>query len=160
MTINIPALAKELAEAQADLDLLGRLQGAAKRVEAIQKQYDAAVEEQGQREAAAEAAAYEAQFEGLVGVRVEETPDRLRPGNVIASSFKIIYTQLEYNMYLKECRPKESEVVGFKAVPAHVLRYLLEKCPENIPDSIMGFCPDDPHQAYVKYAQAKHRGWA
>ena len=156
--MNITDIASDLAQARSDVDRLAQLQGAAKRAEALQKQYGLALAEQ-EREATERAATErEASYGGVTDIRIVGTENAQARANVLATSFTIFYTQPQWDMREQRSKPTERRVNGFMALPRPAMLYLLEKRPELIPASIRDLSPDDPHAAMDAYFQALRRG--
>lgn len=97
----------------------------------------------------------DARFAGLSGITVtDKTPDE----TTLRSSFEITYVSLIYDMYANASLPFPSTVVGFDALPEHVLAYLLERHPEQIPAKIIRLAAN-PADALNRFFMGLKRGY-
>lgn len=97
----------------------------------------------------------DARFAGLSGITVtDKTPDE----TTLRSSFEITYVSLIYDMYANASLPVPSTVVGFDALPEHVLAYLLERHPEQIPAKIIRLAAN-PADALNRFFMGLKRGY-
>lgn len=96
----------------------------------------------------------DARFAGLSGLRVtDKTPDE----TTLRSSFEITYISLIYYMYANVSIPVPTTVVGFDALPEHVLAYLLDRHPDQIPAKIIRLAAN-PADAINRFFMGLKRG--
>jgi hypothetical protein len=152
---NINRISADLAEAQADLDLLERLKSASDRVTRLTAELAKATKE-GDRAIAAEAKATKAKlFSGITDVTVTESPKTANEG-VLRSSWTIAWTKPTWDG--RRTRPMQHSATGFMALSPEVLDYIIEERPDLIPAKIIALAPDSPREAFYRYSASIKRG--
>jgi len=158
---TLTTVAAELEAAKADLAMYERLTSAKERVARLSRNYEAAQAEHEKQKAADAEAAHEAQFAGLRSIRVTDTTgvDAAAGGNLLRSSFRVTYIGPKWCFHRGTSVPTEHVIDGLGALPPHVLAFLIEKAPEEIPVAIMALAPGDPARAMHEYFACVRRGY-
>lgn len=157
--MSLSKLAAQLEEARKDVETYSRLKSAERRVteltaaHGVQAAADSA-EQDGRRIAARDALLAETEY-----VRVEALHGPTGPDNLLRTAFRITYGKRVLDSRSWDSPVKAHVVQGFQALPAPVMFYLQEKCPEQIPAEIMALAPGDPDLAFQRYFGARRRGY-
>ena len=159
MTTTPAAILKELEAAQKDLALFQRLQTAEKRVEQLTRDYENARVTQEREEAAALEAAKEARFAGLSDIRVEGA-SLDHSGSELHANHRITWRGPKYDSASGTTLIRTHEVFGLLSLPPHVLAFLVELHPEQIPAAILALAPGDPWAAIETLYITRRRGYS
>lgn len=141
-----------IVQAQADMVLLDRLNGAADRLATLTALQADIVAQQGLIHDRAAKARQDAMFAKFSTVDIS---DKYPEENVIRSSFTVTYTISSWNG--RESVPKQVTSVGLLCLPDNLLAYLIEKHPSKIPAKIANLAAD-PYDAFERYFVGMSRG--
>lgn len=152
---ELSSITAELDVARADMALLERLKSAADRVSRLtieQEKTNVALEAAKAREGKANE---DARFAGITELTItDRTPD----ANVVRSTFKITYVRPKWDG--RSTYPQHHKASGFGLLDRDVLKYIIERCPDRIPQKIMALAPDNPRLAFDRYFVGVRRGYA
>lgn len=162
MNTEVTKIEVELKEAQADIDLAERLKTAKTRASQLSKDLEVAKAAETKAEAARAKAARDSRLSGLSNIRVR--PELRKDAaltetySLLHEVFRINWTQTRWSTMEQRPVPHNFECLGFDALPANVLEYLIEEQPQEIPAEIAALRPDNPNEAFSEYLLAKRRG--
>ena len=153
---DVTRISDELEEAQMDLALLERLKNAPDKVKRLIAEQEKAIAAHKKAVDALNRAKKDARFVGLGEITVRDLRVDL---GLLKSTFEITYINSVYDSHTRESEPKSFTVLGFPALPDHVLHYLLEANPSKIPHKITSLYPSDPKIAFERYYRGLNKGY-
>jgi hypothetical protein len=156
ITSQLEFLRADLTKVNATIELIGK--PAITKAEQLVKAITDANEQLAVALANEAEAERQARLAGFGNITVTVAYPSNYEGNLLRAIFTVEYTRLQYNMAFRAAVMKPHKLIGFSALPADVLEYLVEKRPEAIPAEISNLAPADPWEAFRRYFLALRRG--
>jgi hypothetical protein len=154
LTERVERLSSELQQAQADLALLKRLQGAKAEVERLSHELRAAQEQLATSTASEIETRRRERLASFQRISVSESGAH---DGLLHCRFDIEVTRLQWDGH--ESVPSTQVYHGFEGLPRDALEHLIEQHAELIPSSIAALAPGKPWDAFSRYFVARRRGY-